>query len=82
MLAPAGDEPPRPLEAAGLVQRRPDPDDRRSPLLVLTDAGRARADAAVTEHVANEAALLGALTAAERRTFDQLLRKLLASLEP
>jgi DNA-binding MarR family transcriptional regulator len=83
MLSPAGmtnrlDR----LAAAGLIERRPDPDDRRSSLVVLTKAGRQRVDAAVTEHVANEAGLLGALTKAERRTFDQLLRKLLAGLEP
>ena len=83
MLSPAGmtnrlDR----LEAAGLVERRPDPDDRRSSLVVLTKAGRERADAAVTDHVANEAELLRGLTRPERRTFDQLLRKLLAGLEP
>ena len=83
MLSPAGmtnrlDR----LEAAGLVARRPDPEDRRSSLVVLTGAGLALADAAVTEHVANEAALLAVLTKAERRSLDQLLRKLLASLEP
>jgi len=83
MLSPAGmtNRVDR-LEAAGLVERRPDPNDRRSSLVVLTGAGRERADAAVTEHVANEAGLLAGLTKAERRTFDQLLRKLLAGLEP
>lgn len=83
MLSPAGmtnrlDR----LEAAGLVARRPDPEDRRSSLVVLTEAGLALADTAVTEHVANETALLAGLTRAERRSLDQLLRKLLRSLEP
>ncbi len=83
MLSPAGmtNRVDR-LEGAGLVERRPDPGDRRSSLVVLTKAGRQRADAAVTDHVANEAVLLRGLTSAERRTFDQLLRKLLAGLEP
>ena len=83
MLSPAGmtNRVDR-LEAAGLVERRPDPDDRRSSLVVLTGAGRERADAAVTDHVANEADLLRGLTKAERRSFEQLLRKLLAGLEP
>lgn len=83
MLSPAGmtnriDR----LEAAGLVERRPDPGDRRSSLIVLTDSGRERVDAAVTDHVANEAGLLAGLSAAERRSLDDLLRKLLAGLEP
>jgi DNA-binding MarR family transcriptional regulator len=83
MLSPAGmtNRVDR-LEAAGLVERRPEPNDRRSSLVVLTSAGRELADAAVTDHVANEADLLSGLTAAERRTLDQLLHKLLASLEP
>jgi DNA-binding MarR family transcriptional regulator len=83
MLSPAGmtNRVDR-LEAAGLVERRPDPNDRRSSLVVLTGAGKDLADAAVTEHVANEAGLLSGLTGAERRTLDELLHKLLASLEP
>lgn len=32
------------LEAEGVVERRPDPDDRRSSLIGLTDAGRERLD--------------------------------------
>ena len=83
MLSPAGmtNRVDR-LESAGLVERRSDPADRRSSLVVLTAAGRERADAAVGEHVANEAQLLDGLTKAERRSLDQLLRKLLTSLEP
>ena len=82
MLSPAGmtnriDR----LEAAGLVERRLDPDDRRSSLVVLTEEGRALVDAAVTDHVANEADLLSGLTATEQRSLDQLLRKLLAHFE-
>jgi DNA-binding MarR family transcriptional regulator len=69
------------LEGAGLIERRPDPKDRRSSLVVLTDAGRQRVDAAVAEHLDNEASLLAGLTRTERRTLDELLRKLLASLE-
>jgi DNA-binding MarR family transcriptional regulator len=82
MLSPAGmtNRVDR-LEAAGLVERRADPNDRRSSRVVLTAAGRERADAAVTEHVANEAELLRGLTEAERRSFDELLRKLLSGLE-
>ena len=69
------------LEAAGLVERRADPGDRRSTRILLTAEGLATVDAAVTDHVATEAALLSPLTAAERGTLDTLLQKLLAALE-
>ena len=69
------------LEAAGHVDRRLDPDNRRSMLVSLTAAGRAAVDAAVTEHVRNERALLAPLDDAELRTLDELLRRLLAGLE-
>jgi DNA-binding MarR family transcriptional regulator len=69
------------LETAGLVRREPHPTSRRSLLVSLTDEGRRVVDAAVTEHVANEEALLAGLTAAQRRQLDDLLRRLLASFE-
>jgi DNA-binding MarR family transcriptional regulator len=82
MLSPAGttnriDR----LEAAGLVERRLDPDDRRSFQVRLTDAGRVLADESVAEHVANEARLLEPLGPAGRKAFDRALRVLLGSLE-
>jgi DNA-binding MarR family transcriptional regulator len=43
--------------------------------------GRAKVDAAATEHVANEERLLTALTDDERSTLDDLLRRLLAAVE-
>ena len=69
------------LEGAGPIARRPDPDDRRSSLVVLTPAGRELVDLVVTEHLANEARLLEPLSAAERAAFDRALRKLLAQFE-
>ena len=36
------------LAAAGLIERRPDPDDRRARIVALTDAGRARYRAPAT----------------------------------
>jgi DNA-binding MarR family transcriptional regulator len=83
MLSPAGmtgrlDR----LEAAGLVERRMDPDDRRSFLVRLSPEGLARIDRAVADHVATEAALLGGLTNAQVATLDDLLRRLLTSLDP
>jgi len=64
------------MTEAGLVERLPDPTDRRGALIALTARGRRAIDAAVTDHVANEARLLQGLTKAERRQLDTLLRKL------
>lgn len=69
------------LAEAGLLERRPDPSDRRGTLVRLTRSGKAIIDQAVATHVANEERLLRALTRAERRMLDDLLRKLLKSLE-
>lgn len=82
MLSPAGmtnrlDR----LEANGFIGRRPNPEDRRSSPVALTDSGRRAVDAAVAEHVANEARLLEPLTATERAALDKALRKLLAQFE-
>ena len=70
------------LAEAGLVERRPDPDDRRGTLVRLTRRGRSVVDRAVEAHVKNEERLLQSLTRAEVRALDGLLRKLLAGLEP
>jgi DNA-binding MarR family transcriptional regulator len=69
------------MEAAGLIERRPDPNDRRGTLVGLTGRGTSVIDRAVETHVVNEERLLGALTAAERRVLDGLLRSLLVELE-
>jgi DNA-binding MarR family transcriptional regulator len=67
------------LEAADLVERFPDPDDRRGTLVALTDKGREVLDEAVVAHLANEERLLSGLSAAERGQLAKLLRKLLVS---
>lgn len=56
------------LAGRGLVERRPDPEDRRGVLVRLTDDGRSRVDAAVAELLTHEAELLDGLDdrAAER----------------
>ena len=69
------------LEAAGLVGRRPDPNDRRGTLVRLTRRGKSVIDRALRTHVGNEEHLLGGLSAAERRSIDRILRKLLIQLE-
>ena len=65
------------LERAGLVERRPDPDDRRSTLVVLTQTGEAKAIEAAREHVAAEAELFGVLGPSERAELRRLLERLL-----
>jgi len=69
------------LVEAGLLQRRPDPGDRRGTLVRLTAAGRRAIDDALPVHVANEEVLLAPLSERERKTLDRLLRKLLRPLE-
>jgi len=68
------------LESAGLIERRPDPNDRRGKLIALTTAGRRLIDQTITRHVANEEQLLSALTTAEQEKLNALLRKLIAGL--
>ena len=70
------------LEEAGLVERRPDPADRRGTLVRLTRRGRGVIDRALEAHLANEERLLGSLSTSERRALDGVLRKLLSGLEP
>ncbi len=67
------------VEAAGMVERLPDPDDRRGTLVVLREKGRQVVDEAVRAHLANEERLLAALSAEERRQLTDLLRRLLVS---
>jgi DNA-binding MarR family transcriptional regulator len=67
------------VEEAGLVERLPDPDDRRGTLVCLTAKGRAVVDEAMRAHLANEERLLSALSSTERDQLTRLLRKLLVS---
>ena len=69
------------LVEAGLVERRPDPADRRGTLVRLTPRGKTAVDKALTQHVANEARLLETLSPAQTKQLDSVLRKLLARLE-
>ncbi|MFC5905932.1 MarR family winged helix-turn-helix transcriptional regulator [Streptacidiphilus monticola] len=64
------------LERAGLVDRRAAEDDGRGRLVRLTDRGLTLVDEVVAEHLRNEARLLSGLTADERDTLADLLRKL------
>ena len=69
------------LAEAGLIERTPDPSDRRGTRVRLTPLGRERLDEALPVHVANEEEILSALSPRQRAALDGLLRKLLARLE-
>jgi DNA-binding MarR family transcriptional regulator len=68
------------LENAGLVERHPDPGDRRGKLIALTENGKRVVDETIARHVANEERLLAVLTAAEQEQLNALLRKLITGL--
>jgi DNA-binding MarR family transcriptional regulator len=67
------------LEAMALVERLPDPADRRGRLVALTERGRELVDAAAVDHLEGEQRLLSGLDADEREQLAGLLRKLLLS---
>jgi DNA-binding MarR family transcriptional regulator len=69
------------LAAAGLVQREPDPRDRRGVLVTLSGQGRAVVDAALTDLLDREQALLAGLRADQRELLADLLRTLLVPFD-
>lgn len=66
------------LEAAGLVTRRPDPNDRRTSLVDLTDAGRAAA-VDISEETPNDP--FAVLEAADQQQLAELLDKVIEGME-
>ena len=70
------------LTDAGLIERRPDPTDRRGTLVRLTRRGKTTIDTLLPIHLVNEQQLLAPLSPAQQRMLDELLRSLLAGLEP
>ena len=69
------------LEQAGLVARRPDPQDKRGVLVRLTAQGTERVDAALADLLTSERAFLHPIPADSRRALAGLLRDLLAPLD-
>ncbi|MBJ7518521.1 MAG: MarR family transcriptional regulator [Solirubrobacteraceae bacterium] len=69
------------LERAGLVERRPHPDDGRGVLVALTAQGRELVDRLVSEDMERQAAWVEALSDRERATLTRLLSKLAAGVE-
>jgi DNA-binding MarR family transcriptional regulator len=68
------------LGERGLVERSPDPDDRRGVLVGLTAAGKRAVDAAFESLIAKERDLLAELSTAERRELAGLLKRLMKPL--
>ena len=62
------------MERAGLIERRPNPTDRRSQLVYLTAAGKARLAAASPAVQAVERELEADFTAADRAAAARLAR--------
>jgi len=69
------------LVSRALVQRLPDPADRRGVLVRLTDEGRRTVDGALEALLDREQELLGSLDPAERAHLAGLLRGLLVPFE-
>ena len=70
------------LESAGLVERRPDPADRRARRVSLTELGGARLCALEKALREAEEALLTPLDAAERTVLRELLQRIALGARP
>jgi DNA-binding MarR family transcriptional regulator len=68
------------LSQRDLVERSPDPHDRRGVLVGLTSAGKRAVDGAFETLLASERYLLGELSASERRDLAGLLKRLMRPL--
>lgn len=69
------------LAKKGLVERLPDPSDRRGVLVRLTDEGQDRADQALAGLLDQERAILAELSRAQRGELAALLRQLTAPFD-
>jgi DNA-binding MarR family transcriptional regulator len=70
------------LVTRGLVERLPDPRDRRGVLVRLTDEGRVTVDGALANLLDRERDLLGGLEPAAQEQLASMLRALVAPFEP
>jgi len=69
------------LETRGLVERLPDPDDRRGVHVRLTPSGKERVDGALADLLDRERGLLGALPRQDQDALSALLRRLVVPFE-
>jgi len=70
------------LASRGLVERLPDPHDRRGVLVRLTGSGRATVDGALAGLLERERDLLAGLGGPDQERLAQLLRTLVVPFEP
>jgi DNA-binding MarR family transcriptional regulator len=69
------------LEAAGLIRRLPDAEDRRGVIVELTEEGWHRWQESVGAQARKEALVASALTVDEKHTLNDLLRRLMLKFE-
>lgn len=68
------------LEAAGLVERKEDPADRRGVLISLTEAGEKLVNEAIAVRLEDARNLISCLSSNEQATLAKLLRKLMLAI--
>jgi DNA-binding MarR family transcriptional regulator len=69
------------LEEQGLIQRTPDPNDRRAVRLGITDSGRALVDDALTTNLSVYESMFDELSSTEVKDLEALLDKLLQRMD-
>jgi DNA-binding MarR family transcriptional regulator len=69
------------LERKGLIERRPNPADRRGSLVRLTGEGKAVIDRAMELHAETELRLIAPLDEEDRRQLTRILRQLLRATD-
>ena len=69
------------LEEAGLIRRRPDPEDRRGLKIELTEAGMRKYQEAIGAQAEKEAFVAAALNDQEKDELNALLRRLMLQFE-
>jgi DNA-binding MarR family transcriptional regulator len=69
------------LTARGLVERLPDPADRRGVLVQLTNSGRDSVDAAMADLLAHERNLLGSISERDQAKIARVLRELVGPFD-
>lgn len=68
------------LETAGLIARKPNAEDRRGMMVALTPRGLTLIDEMIGAHVANQEAIVSALSGREQEQLSALLGKLIGGL--
>ena len=69
------------MERDGLIDRTPDPDDKRSTRVSLSKLGRRRAAEAMEVALEVNEVAFAPLTAAERKTFFDVIHRIISALE-